>query len=118
MLEFHPQNGALINHNFLPFIVPPDATTVSGGTLSFSVWPGISLCIASAANRFRFALRVYNAACVGLSQPNIAMSWCSVAPLSAALVAPAFRRPCAVQCGSPACRHHNLNLLPNAFELA
>ena len=53
-----PQNGALISQGFLPLVVPPVATAPSGGTLSFSFWPGISLCIASAASRFRFALRV------------------------------------------------------------
>jgi hypothetical protein len=35
----------LIFHDFLPLIVPPASTGLLGGTLSFSVWSGSSLCL-------------------------------------------------------------------------
>src|SRR6516164_2999806 len=41
------------------------------------------------------------------------MSMCAVAPFSAAMVAPALRRPWAEQLGRPAWSHHSRNLLPN-----
>jgi hypothetical protein len=52
-----------------------------------------SICIALCANRCWSAARVYCSAILSVSQPKMAMSWCAVAPLFAAIVAPAFRKP-------------------------
>ncbi|KQT60189.1 hypothetical protein ASG52_18930 [Methylobacterium sp. Leaf456] len=45
------------------------------------------------------------------------MSCRSVAPFSAASVAPAFRRPWAEQCGRPASRQRSLNQFPKPFDV-
>lgn len=45
--------------------------------------------------------------------PKIAISCDAMAPLFAAIVAPALRRPCAVLCLRSAWLHHWRNLLPN-----
>jgi hypothetical protein len=61
-----------------------------------------SKCIAACANRCWSAWVVYFSASLSVSQPKIAISWCAVAPLFAAMVAPALRSPCAEHSGKPA----------------
>jgi len=65
-----------------------------------------------AANLFCAALRVYTRAMLASSQPNMAISSCSLAPASAARTAPIFRSPCGEHCGSPASKHQPLKMLP------
>jgi hypothetical protein len=72
-----------------------------------------SKCIAACANRCWSALAVYFSASLSVSQPKIAISWCAVAPLFAAIVAPALRSPCAEHCGKSARSHQSRNLLPS-----
>ena len=50
--------------------------------------------------RVRLAFRVYMVACFSLVQSNSAIICRSLAPISAQIVAAAFFKPCAVQCGS------------------
>lgn len=75
---------------------------------------GISIGIASRAKRWRFTSRVYPSACLRACQPKIDIGRCGIAPLFAAIVAPAFLSPYAEQWPSLACRHQSLNLLPKA----
>jgi hypothetical protein len=53
--------------------------------------------IAPVAMLFCCAAFVYLSASFSVRHPNIAISWCGVAPFSAAIAAPALRSPCAVQ---------------------
>ena len=73
--------------------------------------------MALSASNLRSALRRYSDAIFTVSQPKIAISCASLASLSAAIVAPALRNPCAEHCSRAASRHRSLNQLPKPFAV-
>jgi hypothetical protein len=77
----------------------------------FASRSGKSMIAASRASFARLACRVYKDAIPPPRQPKRASSCASVAPLSAARVAPAFRKPCA-EPSTAASLHASRNQLP------